>query len=135
MVDLVDAQRREIAVVVGDVFLGDLEHRDAPLVGLLDQLVVDVGDVDDPGDVVAAVLQITLDRVEDHRPDHVADVRLVVDRRPAEIDADLAGPHGAKRFLLARERVVDAKRRMRGGDRFCFSGHRSSRYAHGIADR
>ncbi len=88
------------------------EHRDAALVGLLDQLVVDVGDVDDPVDLVAAVGEVPLDAVEDHRPDHVADVSLVVNRRPAEIDADLARPHGDELLLLPRERVVDAERGM-----------------------
>ena len=115
MVDLIDAERGQVAVVVGDVFLGDVEHRDAALVGLLDELVVDVGDVDDPGDVVAAVGEVALDAIEDHRADHVADVGLVVDRRAAEVDADLARLHGGERLLALRERVVDAERGMGGG--------------------
>ena len=61
------------------------------VVRLGDQLVVDVGDVDDPRHLVARVGQIALDGVEDHRADHVADVARLVDRRAAEIDADLAG--------------------------------------------
>ena len=61
VVDLVDAQRREVAVVVGDVLLGDVEHRDVALVGFVDQLVVDVGDVDDPVHLVAAVGEVALD--------------------------------------------------------------------------
>ncbi len=60
-------------------------------VRLGDQLVVHVGDVDHQRDLVAGVGQVALDGVEDHRPDHVADVARLVDRRPAEVDADLAG--------------------------------------------
>ena len=90
VIDRVDAQRREVAHVVGRHLLGERGHRHAARVRLVDQLVVDVGDVDDPGDLVAAVRQVALDRVEDHRPDHVADVARLVDRRPAQIDADLA---------------------------------------------
>ena len=106
VVDLVDAERREVRVVVGDVFLGDFEHRDAALVGFLDELVVDIGDVDDPVDFVAAVGEVALDAVEDHRPDHVADVGLVVDRRPAEVDADLARLRRWRTVLCACESVL-----------------------------
>ena len=73
---------------------------DVLLLGGVDQLVVDVGDVDDPGDLVALVVQVSLDRVEDDRPDHVPDVRRLVDRRPAQIDADLARVHRARRLLF-----------------------------------
>ena len=48
MVDLVDSQRLEVDAVVGNIFLGHFEHGDAPFVGLLDQLIIDIGDVDDP---------------------------------------------------------------------------------------
>ncbi len=115
-VDLVDAQRGQVLVVVGDVFLGHVEHRDAALVCLLDKLIIDVRDVHNPGDVVAVVNKVALDAVEDDWANHVADVSFVVDRRSAQIDADFAGPHGCKRLLAFRESVVDANCGMRGGD-------------------
>ena len=79
------------------------------LLGLDDQLVVDVGDVDDPGDLVAEVDEVALDRVEDDRPDHVADVALRVDRRPADVHAHLAGGDGLERLLGLAQRVIDSQ--------------------------
>jgi hypothetical protein len=37
-------------------------------------------------------IQVSLDRIENDRPDHVADVRRLVNRRPAEIHPHFAGP-------------------------------------------
>ena len=108
VVDLVDSQSREIAVVIGDILLGHLEHRDATLIGLLNELVIDVSDVHHPVDFVATIREIPLNAVEDHRPDHVTNVSLVVNRRPAQIDSHFTRPHGDEGFLLPRERVVDA---------------------------
>ena len=91
VVDAVDAERRQAVEVVGRHALGQLLDRRPVFLGLHDQLVVDVGDVHHPGHLVAEVDQVALDRVEDHRPDHVADVAGRVDRRPADVHADLAG--------------------------------------------
>ena len=74
-----------------------------------DQLVVDVGDVDDPGHLVAEVGEVALDGVEDDRADHVADVAGLVDRRPADVHADLAGLDVWNGSFLPGQRVVDAQ--------------------------
>ncbi len=55
VVDRVDAQRPQVGHVVGGHLLGDGGHGDAALLRLGDQLVVDVGDVDDQRHLVAAV--------------------------------------------------------------------------------
>ena len=86
LVDLIDSQAGQILQIVFGVLPGHLRHRDAALARLLDQLVVHVGDVDDPRDVVAGVDQVSLDRVEDHRTHHVADVGSVVHGRAAQVD-------------------------------------------------
>ena len=91
VVDPVDPQRRQaIEVIAGDP-LGQLPDGRSVFLSLHDQLVVDVGDVDHPGHLVAEVDEVALDRVEDDRTDHVADVAGRVDRRPADVHADLAG--------------------------------------------
>ena len=59
--------------------------------------------------LIAGVGQIALDGVEDHRADHVADVAGLVDRRPAEIDADLARPDRLEGFFGTCQGVVDAE--------------------------
>ena len=111
MIDRVDAHRVEISHVVGRHFGGQLGHRNAELPRFDDQLVVDVGDIHDPSDLIAAIGEIALDGIEDHRADHVADVARLVNRRPAQIDADAAGSHRHERFLGAAERVVEPQRR------------------------
>ena len=104
-----------LAVVVGDCgdavrsALEPFRMLADPLLRRVDQLVVDVGDVDHPRDVKPFVDQVALDRVEDHRADHVADVRRLVDRRAAQVHPHLPGAHGLEQFLLAGEGVVDAK--------------------------
>src|SRR5207237_5663142 len=64
--------------------------------------------VDDPCHLIAAVGEIPLDRVENHRPDHVADVTFLIDRRSAQIDADLAGRDRLKWLFLLRQRVINS---------------------------
>ena len=81
----------EAVEVIGRHALGQLLDGRAQFPGADDQLVVHVGDVDDQRDLVAEIGQVALDRVEDDRPDHVADVAGLVDRRPADVHADLAG--------------------------------------------
>ena len=46
--------------------------------------------------------EVSLDRVEDDRADHVADVGSVVDGRAAQVDPDLAR---VDRFKVSLERV------------------------------
>jgi hypothetical protein len=110
MVDRIDAQRRQVPLVVGRHLLGKSRHCHPTRVRFVDQLVVDVGDVHDPRYVVARIDEVPLDRVEDHRPDHVANVARLIDRRPAEVHADLAGPDRLKSFFRASERAVNAER-------------------------
>src|SRR5208282_2748719 len=86
-----DAQRLEAVEIIPGHLLGQLLDRRPVLLGLNDQLVVHVGDVDYPGDTVAEIDEVALDRIKDHRSNHVADVAFRVDRRPANVHADLAG--------------------------------------------
>ena len=62
----------------------------ALLVGAVDDLVVDVGDVLDEADVEALPLQVAADHVEGQERARVADVDVVVDRRAADVHRDLA---------------------------------------------
>ena len=98
--------------------------------GLHDQLVVDVGDVDHPRHLVAEVDEVPLDRVEDHRADHVADVAGRIDRRPADVHADLAGLDRLEGLLGLSQRVIDAQRHGKDITQFSRSSgrrHRSTR--------
>ena len=54
-----------ILEVLGLEALGDFLHGSTLLLALLDELVIDVGDVGDIDDLVAAVLEVTAQGVED----------------------------------------------------------------------
>ena len=75
-----------------------------------------VGDVDDMGELIALEAQHPAQRVGEHIGAHVADVRIVVDRRPAGVDARLAGMDGREFLDRASKAVEQAKRRAVGHD-------------------
>jgi len=106
MVDGLDPQGLEALPVVGFDVAGQLPDGPAFLVGPVDELVVDVGDVQDEGDTVAFVLQVALDGVEDHRSDQVTDVAVHVDRRPADIHPHLPRGDRFEGLLPAGQRVI-----------------------------
>ena len=107
LVDRRHAESSEVVEVVAGHLLGEFGHRRAAGSALDDDLVVDVGDVHDPRHLPAGVDEVTLDGVEDHWADHVANVARLVDRRSTEIHPHLAGAHRLQRLLLPRERAVN----------------------------
>jgi hypothetical protein len=108
-VDGVDAEGREALEILLRVPLGQLGNARLEPVGGVDELVVHVRDVDHPRHLEALVDEVALDRVEDDRPDHVPDVRRLVDRRTAQVHPHLAGAHGLEQLFLLAEGVVDAE--------------------------
>ena len=83
-----NAERFEIFEETADDGLGELVERDALFEGSGNGLVVDVGQVGDEGDVVPLPLEVPVEKViEEERP-VVADVRELVDGRPAGVHAD-----------------------------------------------
>ena len=75
-------------------------------------LVVDVGDVADIGDMIGPVEvpQQPEQHVEhDDRP-RIADMGIVVDRRPTDIHAHIGRIERLESLFLARQRIVDRKR-------------------------
>ena len=75
-------------------------------------LVVDVGDVADIGDMVLAVFmpQQAEEHVEDDQHAPVADVQMIVNRRAAGIEAHIRGIERLERNFLAGQRIVEPKR-------------------------
>ena len=94
-----------ILEVLGLEALGDFLHGSTLFLALLDELVIDVGDVGDIDDLVAAVLKVTAQGVEDDERAGVADVDIVVDGGAADVDAVLAGHLRHELFLLAGQGV------------------------------
>ena len=96
-----------ILEVLGLEALGDFLHGSTLLLALLDELVIDVGDVGDIDDLVAAVLKVTAQGIEDDERAGVADVDIVVDGGAADVDAVLARHLRHELFLLAGQGVED----------------------------
>ena len=93
--------------VLGLEALGDFLHGSTLFLALLDELVVDVSDVGDIDDLVAAVLEVTAQGIEDDERAGVADVDIVVDGGAADVDAVLARHLRHELFLLAGQGVED----------------------------
>ena len=92
------------------VAVGELAGRDALGRRAADDLVVDVGEVHDPGHAQAAVAQVADEQVGEQERPEVADVGRAVDRRAAAVDPDLAGLERLERPQLAGQRVPQPDR-------------------------
>ena len=112
-------QRVEVAVVLVGVALRELARGLAPLVRAVDDLVVDVRDVADVGDLDPAVLQVAQQQVGDQGRARVADVAEVVDRGAAAVEPTAPRLEQLEGPLLACEGVVDDERGV-PGRAFCF---------------
>ena len=99
----------------GEVALGERLDRLAGRGRPADDLVVDVGDVHDPGHLLAAPAEEAHQQVGEQERAEVADVGRPVDGRAARVDADPVVAQRDQRPRLARQRVVqaDASRRHR----------------------
>ena len=75
-------------------------------------LVVDVGDVADIGDMLRPKFmpQQTEQHVEDDQHAAVADVQMIVNRRAAGIEADIRGINRREIFFPAGERIIEPQR-------------------------
>ena len=100
-----DVQAGHLGGVLGDELFGQLLGRDAQVVGPGDDAVVDIGVVLDVAHLVAAVLQVAAQHVEDDVAHGVAQVALVVGRDAADVHLHRAWA-GHELFLLAGEGVV-----------------------------
>ena len=88
---------------------GDVRPRPVLVVGTVDDLVVDVRHVGHELHVQAAPAQVADEHVVLQRRPAVPEVRRPVHRRPAEVDAHLAGLAQGQLADLARGRVVEPK--------------------------
>jgi hypothetical protein len=112
------AQRVGVLVIGGEIAVGDDLDVDAFVGGLLVDLVVDVRDVARIDHRVLAIeaAQHAIQDVEHHHRPEIADVRVVVDRRTADIHRHPLGIGGNESALLARHGVVDLQGHRRCGN-------------------
>ena len=104
-----DAERVEVFEEGLGVAGGEGFARFAGLAAGADDLVLDVGQVHDVADDVAAVVEIPAQQVFEHERAQVADVGVVVDRGPAGVHADPGGIEGGELLFRAGEAVVELK--------------------------
>src|SRR5690606_16472693 len=84
-----------------------LRRVDALGVGPVDDLVIDIGEVLDVVDLVASMLEVASDHVEQDVRHDVPDVRRLVYRDAADIHADLTGLDCLEGLDRSGESVVD----------------------------
>jgi hypothetical protein len=70
------------------------------LVGFLGRDVTDIGDVGNETHAVAAILEPTADHIEGHSGFAMSEVRIGIDRRAAEVHADITR-HGLHEIFFA----------------------------------
>ena len=102
-----DAEQSCAAMVGGDVALGQLRCGGvlAPRPG--DDLVIDIREILDEGDGVTKMRQVAANHVAGNEGIHVSQMRPVLDRHAADIDADLASADRNEASLAAGDRIVD----------------------------
>ena len=108
--DLVHSHFKQIGAVIRSHLRSNLSHWDLPLLCLSNQLVINVGDIDDPFDLKPTVGQISCDGIEDYRPHHVTNMCLFVNGWPTQIDAHFAGLHRHECLLGPTQCVVNSDR-------------------------
>ena len=100
-------QARGVGLVLLDITPGNREVIAALLVGLSDDLVVDVCKILHIGNAQAPVLQVTAKDVEHTNGPGVADMDIVVNRGAAGVNMGFSGHNGLKFFFLASQGVVN----------------------------
>ncbi len=94
----------------GDVGFDVLADRDPGVHRLVEDAVVDVGEVHHVSHLVAADLKMAAGEVIDEKSPKVPDVRIVPNCRPARVHAGLAWFEGLEHILRARQGVVKLQR-------------------------
>jgi len=92
-----------------NVFFGDNFTVDPFLIRSPDDLVVDVREVSDIGDLEISVAEIAADHIEDNGGSGVPDVAEVIDRDATDIQANPVFMERGEIFFFCGQRVVDAE--------------------------
>ena len=105
------AQSRHILVEDLGRAVRQLADRDAALGGAGVDLVIDIGDVADIGNVIGPIQlpQQPEQHIEDNNGASIADMGVVIDRWSADIHADVAGIVRDKILFSAIQRVIEAQ--------------------------
>ncbi len=103
------AQRAHVLAVGGGELVGDDRDRHALFAGGVVDLVVDVGDVAGVGQPAIAAAQHVGQYAKHHGSARIADVHVVVDRRPAHVHGHAGGIERREGFDAARQAVEEVQ--------------------------
>src|SRR3954470_14074921 len=103
-------ERRRVGEEHPEIAVCEHPDRFARRRGAADDLVVDVGDVHDPGDGVATPAKVADEKVREQERPEVPNVGRAVDRRPARVDADGVAAQRDERSGVPGQRVVKPER-------------------------
>ena len=109
MVGAQHAERIKVLMHGRDKALGQLADGLVVVDRTLDDLVVDVGDVADISQRIAARTQPARHHIEDQHHAGMTDVAVVINRDAADIHAHTARIDRLESFLAAGKRVMDAE--------------------------
>ena len=98
-----------ILPVGADEAFGQFLDGEAHLLGTVDHLVIDVGEVLDIRDAVTKVFHIASENVEDDERSGVADMEIVVNSGAADVKGHLSLSDGDEGLFLASQVVVKVK--------------------------
>ena len=103
-----EAQQFAVDLEGFDILRGEVAQLEASFPRIADRLVIHVGQVHHLADFVAAVSQVAAQDVLKDKRAEVADVRVVINRRPASVDPHLVAFQGMKLVHPRGQRVVEA---------------------------
>ena len=109
LLGMLDIQRVGILQKRLPILLGVFLHRNAVARRIANDLVIHVGDVHDVLQLIAALLQEPSQRVDHDERAEIADVAVVVNRRPASVHADQVVFQRMKLFDLRGQRIKKLK--------------------------
>ena len=90
-----------------DETLGQIGERFTVLIGAIDDLVINIGNIADIGDLIAERFQITIDHIKHHHHSGVPQMTEVVNRHATDIHPDLSRLQRDKLLLLMGKIIVD----------------------------
>ena len=110
VVDAGHVEGFQAAQIIGCYGFGQSLNRGPVLGGLDNQLVVNIGDVHHPVDLIAFKSEVTLDCVKDHGADHVADMAVGINRWATDIHPYMRGLERDEIFFGLGQCVINPQR-------------------------
>src|SRR5690606_1167507 len=90
-----------------DELISQCLNRNAALIGAIDDLVINVGNVAHVSNIKTGGPQPAVDHIEHHHHTRVAEMTIIVNRHATNIHADFAGNDRDKCLLFTGDGIID----------------------------